>query len=54
MRIDIDIRKSGLDSAVEHRPPPSSPGRRAPDRLGAAQPEVLLLIGVATAWTLVR
>ena len=39
-------------AVTEHRPPPSSQGRRAPDRLGAAQPEVLLLIGVATAETL--
>ena len=34
---------------AEHRPPLSSPGRLTLDRLGAAQLEALLLIGVATA-----
>ena len=34
---------------AEHRPPLSSPGRLALDRLGAVHLEVLLLIGVATA-----
>ena len=36
-------------AVAEHRPPLSSPGRLALDRLGAAHLEVLLLIGVATA-----
>ena len=33
-------------AVAEHRPPLSSPGRLALDRLGAAHLEVLLLIGV--------
>ena len=37
---------------TEHRSPLSSPDRLALDRLDTAQPEALLLIGVATAETL--